>query len=57
MKMETSNLSDNVAVLSVNLSDGSKVTDHTEHLIYLQQLREKNIYNISKVETAFPWVT
>lgn len=57
MKMETSNLSDNVSVLSVNLSDGSQVTNHTEHLVYLQQLKEKNIYNISKFETAFPWVT
>lgn len=52
--METSNLSDNVSVLSVNLSDGSQVTDHTEHLVYLQHLREKNMYNISKFETAFP---
>lgn len=42
--METSYLGDNVSVLSVDLSDGSQVTDHTEHLVYLQQLRErKNI--------------
>lgn len=51
MKVETSNLSDNVSVLSVNLSDGPQVTDHTEHLVYLQQLR---IQKTLKILQGFP---
>lgn len=37
----TAYLSNNVSVLSVDLSNGSEVTDHTEHLIDLQQLGGK----------------
>lgn len=36
-KKATAYLSNNVSVLSVDLSNGAKVTDHTEHLIDLQK--------------------
>lgn len=53
IKVKTSYLSNNVSVLSVNLSNGPQVTDHTEHLVYLPWFGT----NICIYKSERPWVT
>lgn len=37
LRSEMSYLSHDVSVLSVHLGNGSKITDHAEHIVHLQQ--------------------
>lgn len=43
VSVDTLYLGYNVSVLGVDLSDGSQITDHTEHLVHLQQQNHADV--------------